>query len=44
MVDGWKIVRSEKTWPRDVYASQTVVVGSDRVTDVQKRPGNWLKV
>ena len=44
MIDGMKIVRSKETWPRDVYASQTVVVCSDRVADVQKRPGYWLKV
>ena len=44
MVNGWKIVRSEETWPKDIYASQTVVICSDRVADVQKRSGNWLKV
>ena len=44
MVNGWKIVQSEETWLRDVYVSQTVVVYSDRVADVQKRFGNWLKV
>ena len=44
MVNGWKIEQGKEIWPRDVYASQTIVVCSDRVANVQIRSENWLKV